>query len=134
MATIFSRRIIAFVMDFFVVSAFMWIVSFVIAMVVNPADTYSIYKYFPYVLPVLIMVYFVFCEKAKSATVGKALMYLQVVSKNGSKINWAQAIIRNLSKIYWAPVLFDWLIGRLLGSNERLLGSITKTAVVNERS
>lgn len=92
----------------------------------------SLYSYFPYVVPVLIMVYFVVCEKYKGATVGKALLYLQVRSNNGEYVSWQQAIVRNLTKIYWFPIIFDWAIGKILGKNDRILNSITKTRVFDE--
>lgn len=131
MLTLFSRRIIAYVLDFFVVSGFMWIVSYLCFLVINPIDVYNVYKYFPIIVPILIIVYFVICEKIKGATIGKALMYLEVRSRNGARINWAQAIVRNLSKIYWVPILFDWLIGRFLNT-DRILSSVTRTVVINE--
>ena len=67
MASLFTRRIAAYLADFFVVSAFMWIVSFVLYMLANPYSINSLYSYFPYVVPVLIMVYFVVCEKYKGS-------------------------------------------------------------------
>lgn len=90
-----------------------------------------VYQYFPYVTPVLILVYFVLCEKFNGATVGKSLMYLQVRSKNGAFITWPQAIVRNLTKIYWIPIIFDWAIGKILRT-DRILNNITKTVVVDE--
>ena len=131
MATVFTRRVIAYLCDFFVVSAFMWIVSYLLYLVINPKDIYSIYQYLPYIVPVLILVYFVLCEKTFGSTVGKALMYLKVKSKNGSDISWAQAIVRNLTKIYWIPIVFDWLIGKIM-KTDRLLNNITKTIVIDE--
>lgn len=132
MASLFTRRIIAYIADFFVVSAFMWIVSFVLYLVMNPYSMNSIYYYFPFVVPILIMVYFIICEKYKGATVGKALLYLQVRSNNGEYISWTQAIVRNLTKIYWVPIIFDWAIGKILGKKDRILNSITKTRVFDE--
>ena len=133
MASVFTRRVIAYILDFFVVSAFMWIVSYLCYFLMNPYETFAVYQFFPIVLPILILVYFIVLEKSKGATVGKALMYLEVRSRNGARINWAQAIIRNLSKIYWVPIIFDWLIGKLLGAkNNRFLGSLTKTVVIDE--
>lgn len=96
----------------------------------SPSDIIYIYVYFPYIAPVLGFIYFVFLEKSKGATIGKALMYLEVRSKNGANINWAQAIVRNLTKIYWIPIIFDWLIGRFMNT-DRLFGHLTKTVVVN---
>lgn len=131
MATVFTRRVIAYVLDFFVVSALMWIISYLLYQVISPGSVYSVYQIFPFLVPVLIVVYFALCEKMAGATVGKALMYLQVRSKNGAKISWPQAIVRNLTKIYWIPILFDWLIGKIL-KTDRLLNNITKTIVLDE--
>lgn len=131
MVSIFSRRVIAYLMDFFVVSAFMWIVSYLCSLLINPYYSYAIYQYFPFVVPILIIVYFVLCEKYYGATVGKSLMYLQVRSRNGAFISWPQAIIRNLTKIYWLPIIFDWAIGRALNT-DRILNHITKTVVIDE--
>ena len=128
----FTRRIVAYILDFFVVSAFMWIVSDLLAIFFNPYNMYTVYSYFPYVVPVLILVYCSVLEKIKGATVGKALMFLRVVSRNGYPISWSQAIFRNLSKIFWVPIIFDWAIGRLLKYNDRVLGIFTKTVVANE--
>lgn len=130
MATVFTRRIIAYVIDFFVVSAFMWIISYFVSLIMSPLDVLSVYSIFPYLVPILGFVYFVILEKSKGATIGKALLYLEVRSKNGSNINWAQAIVRNLTKILWFPIIFDWLIGRIMNT-DRLFGKITRTVVVN---
>lgn len=131
MVTVFTRRVIAYVLDFFVVSSFMWILSYLFFLIVNPVDVYYVYQIFPVIVPILIIVYFVACEKIKGATVGKALMYLQVRSRNGAYINWAQAIVRNVSKIFWVPIIFDWAIGKFL-NQDRILAYITKTVVVDE--
>ncbi|MBQ9026932.1 MAG: RDD family protein [Methanobrevibacter sp.] len=132
MASIFTRRAIAYVIDFFVVSAFMWIVSYLLSIFVNPYSSFTVYMYFPYVVPVLILVYFIVLEKVKGATVGKALMYLRVISRNGYPISWPQAIVRNLTKIYWFPIIFDWAIGKIFRREDRLFDLFTKPSVVNE--
>ena len=131
MVSVFSRRVIAYIMDFFVVSAFMWILAYLLSLIIDPYYSYTVYQFFPYIVPILIMVYFVLCEKCTGATVGKSLMYLQVRSQNGSYISWPQAIVRNLTKIYWVPIIFDWAIGRALNT-DRILNHITKTIVVDE--
>ncbi len=132
MATIFTRRIIAYVIDFFVVSSFMWIISFLLSIFINPYGTFQIYNYLGYVVPIIGLVYFVYLEKTKQATVGKSLMYLKVVSRNGYPITWMQAIVRNLTKIYWFPIIFDWALGKIFKSNDRLFSVFTKTMVINE--
>lgn len=130
MASVFSRRIIAYVIDFFVVSAVMWIISYLLSLIIGPIDIMGVYGILPYFVPILGFVYFVFLEKTRGATIGKALMYLEVRSRNGAYINWAQSIVRNLTKIYWIPIIFDWAIGRFMNS-DRLFANITKTVVVN---
>ena len=131
MVSVFSRRVIAYIMDFFVVSAFMWILAYLLSLIIDPYYSYTVYQFFPYIVPIVIMVYFVLCEKCTGATVGKSLMYLQVRSQNGSYISWPQAIVRNLTKIYWVPIIFDWAIGRALNT-DRIFNYITKTIVVDE--
>lgn len=125
--SVFLKRVIAYFMDFFVVSAFMWIVSYLLSLVLSVNN--PIYHYFIYVVPVLIMVYFVVCEKFAGSSVGKSLMYLQVISQNGAPISWSQAIVRNLTKIYWIPIIFDWAIGKIL-KEDRFFNVISKTVVI----
>ena len=108
----------------------MWILSYLFSLIISPADIGSVYGFFPYLAPILGYVYFVFCEKVKGATVGKALLFLEVRSRNGAYMNWPQSIVRNLTKIYWIPIIFDWLIGRIMNT-DRLFGNITRTVVVN---
>lgn len=130
MVSVFTRRIIAYVIDFFVVSAFMWIVSYLCSLIFSPLDVVNVYAYFPFIAPVLGYAYFVVLEKSKGATIGKSLMYLEVRSRNGANINWPQSIVRNLTKIYWIPIIFDWLVGRFMNT-DRLFGNLTRTVVVN---
>ena len=130
MMSLFSRRIIAYILDFFVVSSVMWIFAYLLSLMLSPLDVTYVYAAFPYIAPVLGFIYFVFLEKSKGSTVGKAIMYLEVRSRNGAYINWPQAIVRNLTKIYWVPIIFDWLIGRIM-KTDRFLCKITKTVVVD---
>ena len=129
MSTVFTKRVIAYVLDFIVVSALMWIVSYFLFGMIGPQNVYDAYRYLPYVVPVLIFVYFVLLEKLAGASIGKAIMNIQVKSKNGADISWLQAIVRNLTKIYWIPIIFDWLIGKFLRT-DRLFNNITRTTVV----
>ena len=130
MSTVFTKRVIAYVLDFIVVSALMWIVSYFLFGMIGPQKVYDAYRYLPYVVPVLIFVYFVLLEKLAGASIGKAIMNIQVKSKNGADISWLQAIVRNLTKIFWVPIIFDWLIGKFLRT-DRLFNNITRTTVVN---
>ena len=131
MTTVFTRRVIAYIIDFLVVSAFMWIISFFLFGMYGPNKVYNVYQYLPWLIPVLGWVYFILSEKIAGASMGKAIMKLQVKSKNGADISWLQAIVRNLTKIYWFPIIFDWIIGKVL-KTDRVLNNITRTVVVKE--
>ena len=132
MMSMFTKRTIAYIMDFFIVSAFMWIISFVMSFI---SDTYTInalYNYFIYIIPILIMAYFVYCEVNNGASLGKAIMYLKVVSTNGNTVNYQQAFIRNISKIFWIPIIFDWAIGKITKCDDRILNKLTNTIVIED--
>lgn len=130
MTSMFTKRILAYIADFFVLSSLMWILTYLLSFLVGTNN--PVFNYMVYVVPVLIFAYFVLCEKYEGATVGKALLYLRVTSKNGLAISWSQAIVRNISKIYWIPIVFDWAIGKVM-KKDRFLNNISKTVVVDER-
>ncbi|WP_297980172.1 RDD family protein [uncultured Methanobrevibacter sp.] len=136
---LFMKRVIAYVLDFFVVSAFMWILSYLAYFIINPLNMYSIYHYFVFILPILILVYFTVLEKNIGATVGKRLMFIEVKSsfaKRGRQgrhytLSYGQALIRSLSKIYWFPIIIDVILGKFTGKT-RLLDGFSRTVVVEE--
>lgn len=136
---LFGKRVVAYILDFFVVSAFMWIFSYLAYFFINYFNMFQIYHYFVFILPILIILYFTILEKNLGATVGKRLMFIEVkatVPRRGKlgrdySITYGQALIRSLSKIYWFPIIFDVLLGKITGKT-RLLDGITRTTVVEE--
>lgn len=128
--SVFSKRVFAYILDFIVVSALMWVVSYFIYIVVGANNVHMIYDYLPFFVAIVILVYFILCEKFAGASMGKAIMRLEVRSQNGAYISWPQAIVRNLTKIYWIPIIFDWAIGKLL-KTDRILNNITRTVVID---
>ncbi len=128
--SVFSKRVFAYILDFIVVSALMWVVSYFIYMLVGAGNVHTIYDYLPFFVAVVILVYFILCEKLAGASMGKAIMRLEVRSQNGAYISWPQAIVRNLTKIYWIPIIFDWAIGKIL-KTDRVLNNITRTVVID---
>ena len=128
-----TKRFIAYILDFLVVSAIMWPISYLLYLFVNPVFRFQVYHYFPFTAPIIIILYFVLCEKIRGATVGKLLMFIEVQNEEGNRISYKQAIIRNISKLWWIFIIFDYIIGLLYGSkDDRLLGQLSKTKVVNE--
>ncbi len=138
---LFGKRVVAYILDFFVVSAFMWIVSYFAYFFINYFNIFQIYHYFVFILPILILLYFTILEKNIGATVGKRLMFIEVksaVPRRGRlgrdySITYSQALIRSLSKIYWFPIIIDVILGRITGKT-RLLDGITRTTVVEENT
>ena len=136
---LFLKRTIAYILDFFVVSAFMWIISYFAYFFINYFNMFQIYHYFVFILPVIILLYFTILEKNLGATIGKRLMFIEVksvVPRRGKlgrdySITYRQALIRSLSKIYWFPIIIDVILGKITGKT-RLLDGITRTTVVEE--
>ena len=136
---LFGKRVVAYILDFFVVSAFMWIISYFAYFLINYFNMFQIYHYFVFIFPFLIIFYFTILEKNLGATVGKRLMFIEVksaVPRRGRlgrdySITYSQALIRSLSKIYWFPIIFDVILGKITGKT-RLLDGITRTTVVEE--
>ena len=138
---LFGKRVVAYILDFFVVSAFMWIISYFAYFLINYFNIFQIYHYFVFVLPILILLYFTILEKSIGATIGKRLMFIEVksaVPRRGRlgrdySLTFSQALIRSLSKIYWFPIIIDVILGRITGK-ARLLDGITRTTVVEENT
>ena len=138
---LFGKRVVAYILDFFVVSAFMWIISYFAYFFINYFNIFQIYHYFVFILPFLILLYFTILEKNIGATVGKRLMFIEVksaVPRRGRlgrdySITYSQALIRSLSKIYWFPIIIDVILGRIAGKT-RLLDGITRTTVIEENT
>ena len=110
---LFGKRVVAYILDFFVVSAFMWIISYFAYFFINYFNMFQIYHYFVFILPFLILAYFTILEKNIGATVGKRLMFIEV--------------------IYWFPIIIDVILGRIAGKT-RLLDGITRTTVIEENT
>jgi len=139
MVSLFKKRVLAYIADYFVVTAFMWIIAQLLAIVVLPYMAFFVYDYFIILMPLVGLIYFIVLEAKIGTTVGKHLLFLKVVSTANnayySDISYKQSLIRNFSKIYWLPIVIDLIIGRLVGSsNERILGRLSRTEVVKEDS
>ena len=108
MSSVFSKRILAFIIDFFVVSAIMWIISYYIFSIMNPYDTYKVYPFLIYVVPVLIMIYFICTEKLFDATIGKAILNLQGKTSLFSSISLTGlSQIKHLFILYFLIIPFN---------------------------
>ena len=131
MVSMFKKRALAYLIDWFVISATLMILAQILAIIVITFSLFIVYNFFVYLLPVFILIYFVYLETKKGKTIGKDILDLRVVSEEGENITYREAIIRNLSKLYWLPIIIDIIIGKYFGdSDERILGQWSKTMVI----
>ncbi|MEW6011431.1 MAG: hypothetical protein CIT03_05575 [Methanobacterium sp.] len=130
METITKKRIVAFILDFLVITFFMWILNPIIYPLVIVTGFYGIFNYSLVFLAIIIMAYFTYLEKSKTSTLGKNIMGIHVEPEKG-ELTYQKTFIRNLSKILWFPLLLD-LIGGYLSKKDsiRLLDKYAKTKVV----
>lgn len=125
-----KKRLIAFIIDFLVITALMWILSTIIYPLVVVTRIYFIYNYSLIILSIIIILYFTYLEKAKTSTLGKNIMGIKVVAVEG-ELNYSKTLIRNLSKILWFPLIVDVLGGYLKqNSSLRIMEDISKTKVI----
>ncbi len=125
-----KKRIIAFIIDFLVITAIMWLLSTIIYPLVVLTGIYFLYNYSLIILAIIILLYFTYLEKAKTSTLGKNIMGIKVVAIEG-ELSYSKTLIRNLSKILWFPLIVDVLGGYLIkNSSLRILEGLSKTKVV----
>lgn len=128
---LFKKRTYAYIIDFFVVSAFMWIISYVLYLFANFYNVFEIYHYFIFVLPIIQLIYFTVLEKKNHATIGKRLVYIEVESLHGD-LSYSQTFIRSISKVFWVIIILDIIIGLIVKKNDRYLDYMSRTHVVEE--
>jgi len=134
MDTMLKKRIIAYIADFFVVSAILWILAWILGYIFIPYSMFIVYNYFIFLLPIVSMIYFIILEKTQGQTIGKQLVFIKVEGNDYIEINYKQAFLRNISKIYWLPVILDYIIGKYVKKyDDKILGVISKTEVVEEK-
>jgi len=112
------RRLVAFIIDSFVVSVFTFvIITFVMTLLIllsisggMPWNLINLLS-FPLFTGILSVLYFALFESYYASTLGKRLMKLKTVDITGEKPKLDLAFLRNISKIYWILVLLDTVVG-----------------------
>ena len=134
------RRLIALIIDGIIIGIVVVIIfALIAAMVALPA--YFAYGYAPLsilfggvtiVVGILLILYFPLAETTRGATIGKSVMHLKVVGKNGGNPNFVEAFVRNISKIYWLLLLLDVIVGLATqkGYQQKYSDHIMGTSVV----
>lgn len=132
MESLTKKRFWAFIIDFIVITALMWILSVVIYPLIIVTGYFTIFNYWIILLALLIICYFTYLEGHYKKTIGKSLVGIEVNAIDGN-LTYKKTFIRNISKILWVPVLIDLLLGKLIkGSSLRILDKYAHTEVVFE--
>ena len=74
---------------------------------------------FPFIVGLLMVLYFLYAEVNWGGTLGKRFLGLRVQTLNGARITYSQSFIRNISKIHPLLLLLDWLVGILTLGDRR---------------
>ncbi len=121
------RRLIAYVIDFFISSIFVYII-FLFAFAWAPG--FDAFWYFPMTAGMVQVFYSAVFEYSSRKTIGKAIMKLEVESLTHT-FEISEALIRNFSKIHGIILLLDWLGGMLSEGDprQRYLDRLSETTV-----
>lgn len=85
----------------------------------------------PFFVGAFQVIYFTVMESFYGASFGKQLMGLRVEAENGGRPTAVSALVRNISKLHGAFLLFDVLLGLMLGDDprDRFTDTLAKTYV-----
>jgi uncharacterized RDD family membrane protein YckC len=119
-------RLIAYIIDaviFGVVVLVLWLILFLPFLIAGAlAGFIAVWGWvllFPFLLGLLMVIYFLYAEVNWGGTIGKRILGLRVQTVNGGRINYSQSFIRNISKIHPLFLLVDWLIGIATSGDRR---------------
>jgi len=131
-------RLIAFIIDSIIVGAIAAIIFFLAVATTVFSGFYLIgyYLFFPFLIGILEVIYFVIMEVYYGATVGKMALGLKVQTETGGKLTFQEALIRNISKVFWVFLLIDWVLGVAIpgkDQSQKYTDRIAGTTVVSVR-
>ncbi len=137
------KRVIAFVVDSLIIGIIFVIVSIILAVLLLPTRLFDVTVFtglFSGVSTILSLIivygYYTFFEGSYSATIGKMLLNLRVMSKSGGSMNYTKALVRNLTKPWnWIIALLfllDLIVGFVTEGDprQRFMDTIAGTVVV----
>ena len=125
-----KKRFWAFIIDFIVVTALIWILSIIIYPLVIVTGVFSIFNYWLLLLALLIIGYFTYLEGSRGKTIGKSLLNIEINALDGD-LTYKKTFIRNISKILWFPLIIDLLVAYFAKNGSlRLLDKYAGTEVV----
>ena len=66
MVSVFKKRVLAYIADYFVVSAIMWIIAELLYLIVFPFSAFFVYEYMIILAPIIGLAYFILLEKVRN--------------------------------------------------------------------
>jgi uncharacterized RDD family membrane protein YckC len=137
------RRLIAFVIDAVIVSIAVLILELVVfGLVAVSTNAEFLLPWwstnglaFGFFSGLPLFLYSAFTESIYGFTVGKRIMHLKVVKKEGKKPDMNMAFLRDVTKIYWIAILLDVVIALAMPNRDpthRYLDSYAGTTVTSE--
>ncbi|HNX16896.1 MAG TPA: RDD family protein [Methanoregula sp.] len=80
----------------------------------------------------IFLLYWTVCESYKGQSIGKMVMNIRVVNRDGSKIHWGTAAVESIGKAFLPILILDCLIGWLAmpRTKLRVFNRISNTIVI----
>ena len=116
-------RLIAYIIDGVIIAiivGILWVILFLPFLLVGAFfASWGWTLVFPFVVGLLMVLYFLYAEVNWGGTLGKRILGLRVQTVKGNKVTYGQSFIRNISKIHPLLLLLDWLIGIVTPGDKR---------------
>jgi uncharacterized RDD family membrane protein YckC len=132
-----SSRFWAWLIDFIMVILFLEIVWGILILFWPVFPFWDFIHWDPFALSIYTFIFFFYWTalegyQGRGQSIGKMVMNLKVVNRDGTKINYMTAAIESLGKSFFPILFFDCLIGWLAmpGSKLRVFNRISNTIVI----
>lgn len=130
-------RFWAWLIDFILVLLFLNIVHSVVATLVPVSPYWDFHRWGPFVVSLDSFVFFVYWTafegyEGRGQSIGKMIMNLKVVNRDGTRIRYQAAAIESAGKSFFPLLVIDCLIGwfGMPGSRLRAFNRISNTIVI----
>lgn len=138
-----ARRLVAYLIDSFIISVAVFVVGLVLAI---PLIIGSLFRGswltwrsafgLPFSIGIVQVFYFTIAEGGYGASIGKQVVGLEVTDIEGNPIGISRALVRNISKVFWALLLLDVFIGlfSVADPRQKYTDQIAGTRVVGRKT
>jgi len=130
-------RLWAWIIDFILVLLFLNIVHSIVATLVPISPYWDVHRWNPFNISLDSFVFFIYWTafegyEGRGQSIGKMIMNLKVVNRDGTKIRYQTAAIESIGKSFFPLLVFDCLIGWLgmPGRRLRAFNRISNTIVI----